>query len=495
MNRWISALILLPAIPGALCAQDARDIQAGDRTILQQCEALEQRVAGQWGALEQLLVGWIAEDQPDLPASWSGLLTNLANLQQESDLRHSLTGSDFSRDLLVLRARITDLTSKVPSMPAESRQPAGEKLRQVAARVDVLGKELEALGETCGWLLANLEKWKVEFEVNIQLYGAGKAREGLRKRAGTALDEIREARGGPGGAASPERSGSGAMGRAVRAPVPLPILVERARRATREEPFVNALGLEFLPLPGHPGLLMCRTETRVRDFERFVAATSYDATEGACTLEEGGWKRAGGTWRNPRFAWEEGEGADHPAVCVSWEDAKAFCTWLYQGEGLRYRLPLDAEWSAAAGPAKYPWGETFPPPAGAGNYAGEEALTGVFAANRYGVLNGYRDAAPRTAPVASQEPNELGFYDLGGNVWEWCEDWFLLTMNDPDIQKEYRQAGFGDGGGESFRVLRGGSWFDEAETSLRSSCRDFGAPGYRCDTRGFRLVLDVREGS
>ncbi|MBU6303540.1 MAG: SUMF1/EgtB/PvdO family nonheme iron enzyme [Verrucomicrobia bacterium] len=277
-------------------------------------------------------------------------------------------------------------------------------------------------------------------------------------------------------------------------PVPVPTLSDRLRAVTRETPFVNSLGLEFIPLPGKPGVLMCRTETRVRDFGKFVEATGYDATEGAYTLEKGGWKQAGGSWMDPRFPAAAAQSEDHPVVCVSWEDARAFCAWLHREEGVRYRLPTDEEWSLAAGVGKYPWGNAWPPPAGAGNYAGAEADTGAFRANGFPVIPDYDDGAERTAPVASYAANRHGFHDLGGNVWEWCEDGYRNSMADADVREVLRNAGFDDGGGTRFRVQRGGSWSYNMEVFLRSSLRNCDVPASRHGNGGFRVVMEVGSG-
>jgi formylglycine-generating enzyme required for sulfatase activity/uncharacterized caspase-like protein len=277
-------------------------------------------------------------------------------------------------------------------------------------------------------------------------------------------------------------------------PVPLPSPADRARGASKENPFVNSLGLEFIPLPGKAGVLLCRTETRVRDFERFVQDTAHDATEGAYTLENGGWKQAGGSWKDPRFPERAAHTPDHPVTCVSWDDAQAFCAWLYEKEGLRYRLPTDEEWSLAVGVGKYPWENAFPPPSGAGNYAGVEANTGAFKANNYAFLAESDDGAERTAPVASYAANRFGFYDLGGNVAEWCQDWYRHSLNEADVVEALKQAGIEDGGGNQYRVLRGGSWGDLSEFSLRSSYRNIGTPAGRGDYNGFRVVLELGSG-
>ena len=85
------------------------------------------------------------------------------------------------------------------------------------------------------------------------------------------------------------------------------------------------------------------------------------------------------------------------------------------------------------------------------------------------------DTYANTAPVGSFKPNQLGLYDLGGNVWEWCEDWY-------DSEKEYR-------------VLRGGSCSFPQQASVLSSYRSNNYPDYRNNSYGFRCVLGVGESS
>ena len=248
------------------------------------------------------------------------------------------------------------------------------------------------------------------------------------------------------------------------------------------EPWENSLGMKFVPAPG-ANVLFCIWETRVQDFEAFVKATSHNAGEG---------------WRAPGFA-SRGFNIDqdavfsqtplHPVTHVSWNDAVAFCRWLTEKEraegklsaGQEFRLPTDAEWSQAVGlPAEsgatpedkdrkienvYPWGAGYPPPKGSGNYSGEGD-------GWSGTINGYTDGAKFTAKVGSYTVNRLGIYDLGGNVWEWCSDWYNAE----------REA----------RAIRGASFNQGARGRLVSSYRAPKPPGVREFNLGFRCVVTVR---
>lgn len=260
--------------------------------------------------------------------------------------------------------------------------------------------------------------------------------------------------------------------------------------ASKERPYENSLGMKFVPVAG-TGVLFSIWETRVKDFAAFVEASGYDATGGMYSLDHKakGWVQAGRTWKDPGF-----EQTGENAVCgVSWDDAVAFCDWLTKeerktgrlSESQSYRLPSDLEWSAAVGLKEesgttpearnqkvkgvYPWGTKWPPPAGAGNYAGSEARTRSWPSS-WLTIEGYQDGYARTSPVGSFAANEKGIYDLGGNVWEWCEDWWNSD--------------------QKYRVLRGASWLVSIPGYLLSSSRlGGGAPEIRGDSGGFRCVL------
>lgn len=262
--------------------------------------------------------------------------------------------------------------------------------------------------------------------------------------------------------------------------------VTEPARASVAHPFENSLGMRFIPVPGTP-VLVSIWETRVQDFEAFVRETGHAATEGTYSLSTNRWKQLGDTWQSPGFP----QTPRHPVCGINWLDARAFCEWLSKKEGRRYRLPTDAEWSAAVGlpgelgqtpkeksgriPNLFPWGITMPPNVNglpAGNYPGSEASETNWPV-AFRVIADFRDPFARTAPVGSFPPNPLGLYDLGGNVWEWCED-----ESEP---------------GREIRVVRGGSWVDNLEEILQSSYRHFIRPNSRNVSIGFRCVLEPAE--
>jgi len=215
--------------------------------------------------------------------------------------------------------------------------------------------------------------------------------------------------------------------------------------------------MKFVPVPG-TAVLFSIWDTRVQDYEAFVKAT----------------KRS---WEKPDFE----QGPTHPAVNVSWDDAKAFCTWLTEKERTagtlkstqEYRLPTDLEWSTAVGLGKetgstpaerwengensavYPWGTQWPPPIGAGNYSPSLKV----------------DHFEYTSPVGSFAANRFGLYDMGGNAFQWCEDLY--------------------GAGVGVRSIRGSAFKNHHPNVLRSAYRRLHKhpPSYSDSFQGFRCVL------
>jgi formylglycine-generating enzyme required for sulfatase activity len=160
------------------------------------------------------------------------------------------------------------------------------------------------------------------------------------------------------------------------------------------------------------------------------------------------------------------KGNNRPVENVSWEDAQAFISKLNQlDREYTYRLPTEAEWEYAARGGQQSRGY---------KYAGS---------NNLGSVAWYDDnSGNQTHEVGSKAPNELGLYDMCGNVWEWCADWY-----DEDYYRSSpRQDPRGPSRG-SLKVVRGGSW---GSTSLHSriALRIRGTPTYKTDGHGFRLL-------
>ena len=198
------------------------------------------------------------------------------------------------------------------------------------------------------------------------------------------------------------------------------------------------------------------------EFGLFVEATGYSTGDACWTYERDVWKkRQGHHWRNPGFKQTD----RHPVTCVSWEDAKAYVQWMSQETGQSYRLLSEAEWEYVARGGPRSRGYRY-----AGSFAPE--LVAWY----------HENSGEATHPVGQKVPNELGLYDMSGNVWEWVED----CWND-----SYRGAP-GDGrawksGTCSNHVVRGGSW-GNIPGGVRSAIRVGYGAGGRSSSGGFRVA-------
>ena len=257
-------------------------------------------------------------------------------------------------------------------------------------------------------------------------------------------------------------------------------LAAKLAGASKERPFVNSLGMKFVPVPG-TSVLFSIWETRAQDYSAFARVNDVNPVWQMQVFDDGATAPVS---REPQ----------HPVCGVSWEDAKRFCQWLTEKEttegklpkGATYRLPTDDEWSRAVGlPAEqgatpqeksgknntdFPWGTDFPPKSKVGNYA-DTSLRELLPQNPW--IDGYTDGFAATAPVGSFPANKYGIFDLGGNVVEWCEDWFNA------LQKERVRRGVGFGIGVRGKLL----------SSYRIPLSP--SPHYRNSHTGFRCVLEL----
>jgi len=217
---------------------------------------------------------------------------------------------------------------------------------------------------------------------------------------------------------------------------------------------------------------MGKTEVTVRQFQAFTKAMGYK-TE----AEKGRWASnyAWGfpivpgrdlSWRQPGLAQSEND----PAVCISWNDAVAFCRWLSKETGDCYRLPTEAEWEYACRAG------------GKGACAGDLDEMGWHREN----------SASKTHPVGRKKPNAWGLYDMHGNAWEWCLDvWHssyqgAATDGSAWLTEDYLPRA------AIRRVLRGGAWCRLA-FELGATYRYRGTSDFRSDGTGFRIARSTRD--
>jgi len=225
------------------------------------------------------------------------------------------------------------------------------------------------------------------------------------------------------------------------------------------------------------------------EFEGKTMSLCFRAPKGEVDLRNPGqwWLPVvGANWRHPDGAESNLIGRErHPVVHVAWDDAVAYCKWAGK------RLPTEAEREYAARGglqgARFVWGNEFNP----GGKWMANTWQGKFPAENTGE-DGYKN----TAPVGSYQPNGYGLFDMAGNVWEWCSDWYLpdYYARSPKENPPGPDTSFDpDEPGIMKRVTRGGSWM-----CSDSYCRGY-RPGARMKTSsdtglqntGFRCVKDV----
>lgn len=195
------------------------------------------------------------------------------------------------------------------------------------------------------------------------------------------------------------------------------------------------------------GYWIGKYEVTLAQYKAFVTDTGYQAL--------------------PSYTSEYAPGENHPVLGVSWEDAVAYCKWLSRKMGVRFKLPTEAQWEKAARGTDeniYPWGDKEPDK----------------------TLANFASHVGKSVPVGSYPGgvSHYGLWDMAGNVWEWCQDWYDGNY----YPAAPRDNPPGPPSGIS-RVMRGGCW-SSGGIFLRCAARNGVAPSFRGIIVGFRLSLD-----
>nr|WP_261306331.1 formylglycine-generating enzyme family protein [Paenibacillus andongensis] len=213
-------------------------------------------------------------------------------------------------------------------------------------------------------------------------------------------------------------------------------------------------------------------------FHLFVSEATAMKVKNSAQQTPWWWAVEGADWRHPDGP-DSGieDRLDHPVIHLSWNDAMAYCGWAGK------RLPTEAEWEFAARGGlvqkRYPWGDELK--------QGGRHNCNIWQ-GKFPVKNNASDGYEGTAPVRSFDPNGYGLYNVSGNVWEWCSDWFSSTYH---IQGTSDNP-VGPSSGDS-KVLRGGSYLCHKSycNRYRVAARSKNTPDSSTGNIGFRCAADA----
>ena len=221
---------------------------------------------------------------------------------------------------------------------------------------------------------------------------------------------------------------------------------------------VNGVSFEMIAVEGGTFTMGCTNEQGSDCYDNespFHRVTLSNYSIGKYEVTQELWQAVMGS--NPsRF-----KGNNLPVESVSWNDVQQFITKLNQLTGQNFRLPTEAEWEYAARGGNKTHGYEYSGSNTKGNVAWY-----------------YDNSSSKTHPVGTKSPNELGIYDMSGNVWEWCQDWYGSYSSGSQTNPTGASSG-------SYRVYRGGSWNYDAWI-CRVSLRLSDTPDYRIIDLGFR---------
>jgi formylglycine-generating enzyme required for sulfatase activity len=260
------------------------------------------------------------------------------------------------------------------------------------------------------------------------------------------------------------------------------LLIIAGTAYSQDKTFVNNLGMAFTLIPAGTFIMGSPVRERQRDAgetpHRVTISRPFYMQTTEVTI--GQWRKVTAKGLLGFFKRRKGRN-DLPVSRTCYYDTKSFIEKLNAMDQGRYRLPTEAEWEYAARAGTttaYSWGDHI------------DCSLAMFA-NKKGRFDRCRATAKGKglpldgpAPVKSFPPNPWGLYDMHGNVWEWCRDWFGPYQ--PGAQTDPQGPA-----NATNRVRRGGSWFGEGE-KCRSANRAYGHPGSRLRNTGFRVVRIIQ---
>jgi len=232
---------------------------------------------------------------------------------------------------------------------------------------------------------------------------------------------------------------------------------------------VNGVTFKMIPVQGGTFTMGCTSEQGGNcdnDENPAHSVTLSDYYIGETEVTQELWQAVMGN--NPSHF----KGSNNPVDQVSWTDCNTFITKLNALTGRKFRLPTEAEWEYAARGGRKSQGY---------KYSGSNNINNVAVYEENSYKKGSNSPDYGTHPVKTKYANELGIYDMSGNVFEWCQDWYGSYSGSSQTNPKGPSTG-------SFRVIRGGVWLDYARScrvSYRSSC----TPDGRGIILGFRLAL------
>ena len=246
-----------------------------------------------------------------------------------------------------------------------------------------------------------------------------------------------------------------------------------------EKSFTNSLGMEFVLIPKGVFLMGSPDDEPGREKDELLHSVILEEPFYMQTTEVTV-KQWTSVMGKSFFAGKKGKD-DMPVVKVSWLDCISFIKKLNERNEGVYRLPTEAEWEyacRAGSETAYSWGNDID--CSRANYSTNTLKSDACVS--YAREKGIKPDQP--APVKSYEPNAFGLYDMHGNVWEWCQDWYAPYNVHETTDPTGPESG-------SYRVRRGGSWYG---TGPRCRCgnRNFSHFANRYQTTGFRLVREVQ---